>query len=61
VIGDIPPGKPISMVEKTDMFKAKTILDDMVYMQGNVPLSLLISGTSDDVKDHCLKFITGVG
>jgi len=33
----------------------------MVCMEGKVPLSLLISGTPDDVKDHCLKLIKGVG
>jgi len=35
------------------MFKARAILGDVVYRQINIPLSLLISGTPDNVKDRC--------
>lgn len=61
VIGDIPPGKAVYMFERTNMFKAKEVLGDVVCLHGNVPLSLLVTGTPDDVKDYCKKLIEKVG
>ena len=61
VIGEIPSGKAIYMFERTDMFKAKEVLGDVVCLYGNVPLSLLVTGTPDDVKDYCKKLIDVVG
>ena len=61
IIGDIPKGKAIYTFERTDMFKAKEILGDVVCLKGNVPLSLLATGTPEDVKDYCKKLIDVVG
>ncbi len=61
MIGDIPPGKAVYMFERTDMFKAKEVLGDVVCLYGNVPLTLLVTGTPDDVKDYCKKLIDKVG
>ena len=61
LIGDIPPGKAIYMIENTDIFRAKEVLGDVVCLQGNVPLSMLITGTPDDVKAYCRKLIDVVG
>jgi uroporphyrinogen-III decarboxylase len=60
-IAEIPPGKAVYMFERTDMFKAKEVLGDVVCLHGNVPLSLLVTGTPDDVKDYCKKLIDKVG
>ncbi len=43
------------------MFKAKEILGDTVCIRGNVPLSLLIGGTIEDVKKCCKKLIDVCG
>ena len=61
LIGDIPKGKAVYMFEATDIFKAKEVLGDVVCIRGNVPLSLLIAGTPDDVKTYCKKLINVVG
>jgi uroporphyrinogen-III decarboxylase len=61
LIGDIPSAKALYMFERTDMFKAKEVLGDVVCLQGNVPLSLLVGGNPDDVKDYCRKLIDVVG
>jgi uroporphyrinogen-III decarboxylase len=61
LIGDIPKGKALYMFEGTNMFKAKEVLGDVVCLQGNVPLSLLIGGNPDDVKNYCRKLIDAVG
>lgn len=61
IIGDIPKGKVVYWFERTDIFRAKEILGDTVCIRGNVPLSMLCTGTPDDVKDYCKKLIDVVG
>lgn len=61
IIKDIPAGKACYAFEATDMFKAKEILGDTVCIRGNVPLSILIAGTPDDVKAYCKKLIDVCG
>jgi len=61
IIGDIPKGTCIYHFEATDIFRAKEVLGDVVCLRGNVPLSLLWSGTRDDVEDYCKKLIDIVG
>jgi uroporphyrinogen-III decarboxylase len=61
VIRDIPKGKAIFHFEKADMRKAKEVLGDVACISGNVPLSLLISGTTDDVTAYCKELIETVG
>jgi uroporphyrinogen-III decarboxylase len=61
MIGDIPKGKVVYMFESTDIFKAKEILGDAVCIRGNVPISILMTGTPDDVRRYCKKLIDVVG
>lgn len=60
-IGDIPPGKAIYWFERTDLFEAKEILGDVVCLRGNVPTSLLNTGTPDEVDEYCKQLIRKVG
>ncbi len=61
VIKDIPPGKACYKFEATDMAKAKEVLRDTVSIRGNVPLSILVTGTPDDVRQYCRKLIDTAG
>ncbi len=61
VIRDIPKGKTLWMLDKTDMAKAKEVLGDNACILGNMPLSLLNLGTPQDVKDYAKKLIDTVG
>ena len=61
IIGDIPAGKAVYYFEQTDLFKAKEVLGDVVCLQGGVPLTMLCTGTPDDVTAHCKKLIKHVG
>ena len=61
LIGDIPRGKAVYMFEATDIFKAKEVLGDIVCFRGNVPISLLMAGTPNDVRAYCKKLIDVVG
>ncbi len=61
IIRDIPRGKAIYWFGLTDIFKAKEILGDRVCLRGNVPSSLLCTGTPQEVRDYCKKLIDVVG
>jgi uroporphyrinogen-III decarboxylase len=43
------------------MVKAKEILGNHMCLQGNVPCSLLQTGTPQDVRDYCQNLIDVVG
>jgi uroporphyrinogen-III decarboxylase len=58
---DIPKGKAVYHFENVDMAKAKDILGDVVCISGNVPNSLLATGTPEDVKAYCKKLIDVCG
>ena len=60
-IKDIPAGKAIYRFEATDMAKAKEILGDRVCIRGNVPISLLATGSPEDVRSCCKNLIDCAG
>ena len=57
IIADIPAGKAVYAFERTDIFKAKEILGDRVCIKGNVPSSLLCTGTPEQVKEATRQVI----
>jgi hypothetical protein len=61
IIKDIPAGKAIYAFEATDMVRAKEVLGGTVCLRGNVPLSILATGSPDDVRAYCKKLIDLVG
>ncbi|HXX18287.1 MAG TPA: uroporphyrinogen decarboxylase family protein [Candidatus Acidoferrum sp.] len=61
VIKDVPPGKCVYFFERTDMIKAKEALRGTVCIRGNVPASMLITGTPRDVREQCKKLFDVVG
>lgn len=60
-IKDIPAGKAMYRFEATDMRKAKDILGETVCLRGNVPISVLATGTPDDVRVCCKNLIEYAG
>ena len=61
IIADIPRGKACYAFERTDIFRAKEVLRDQVCIRGNVPLSLLSTGSPEEVKACCRRLIDTVG
>jgi uroporphyrinogen-III decarboxylase len=61
IMADVPQGKIWYWFENVDMIKAKKILGGKVCIGGNVPLSILTTGTPDQVRTYCKKLIDTVG
>jgi uroporphyrinogen-III decarboxylase len=61
IIKDIPSGKACYKFESIDMAKAREVLGDGVALRGGVPVSLLVAGTPDLVKEHVKRLIKTVG
>jgi len=61
IIRDIPKGEAIYWFENVDIYKAKEILGDTVCFRGNVPITLLCTGTAQRVKDYVKELIDVVG
>lgn len=58
---ELPKGKVLGHFDATDLFKAKEVLKDHMCIMGNVPSSLLCTGTPRNVQDYCKKLIDVVG
>jgi hypothetical protein len=61
VIKDLPKGAVIWQFDQTDMAKAKKALGANACIAGNVPTSLLVTGTPVAVKEYCRKLIENCG
>jgi len=61
IISELPKASVIWWFDKTDMARAKSILGSTVCIAGNVPGSLLCTGTPGDVKKYCQKIIKTCG
>jgi uroporphyrinogen-III decarboxylase len=56
-IGDFPKGWVTWMFDKTDMAKAKKMIGAKCCIAGNVPASIVITGTPKQVKQECRRLI----
>lgn len=61
IIKELPKGKVIWYFDQTDMTNAKEVLGKTACLQGNVPTSLICTGTPVDVKAYCKKLIETAG
>ncbi len=61
VIADIPPGKTVYWFERTNLVRAKEVLSRIACLRGNVPSSMLTTGTPEDVDVFCRNLIERVG
>jgi uroporphyrinogen-III decarboxylase len=60
-ICDLPKGKTIWLFDHTDMARAKETIGKVSCIAGNVPMSILCTGTPDEVKDYGKKLIKQAG
>jgi hypothetical protein len=60
-VNEFPKGSVCWYFDKTDMDKAKKILGNKCAIQGNLPSSLIVTGTPEATKEYCRKLIEGCG
>ncbi len=61
IVKDLPKGWVSWLFDQTDMKRAKQVLGDNNCIMGNVPSSIMISGTPQDVMDCCRDLIEKCG
>jgi hypothetical protein len=61
IVSDLPKSKVIWRLDATDMARAKEILGDKACLFGNVPASIISTGTPDSVKAYCKQLIDVAG
>jgi uroporphyrinogen-III decarboxylase len=57
VVKELPKGWVLWQFDQTDMARAKKVLGDTACISGNVPTSLMCTGTAQDVKACCRDLI----
>jgi len=57
IIKDMPKGKVLWYFEVMDMGRAKKVLGNRACIAGNLPVSVLCTGTPQEVKEGCRKLI----
>ncbi len=58
---DLPKGKTVWLFDQSDMARAKETIGKVACLQGNMPLSLLHAGTTEQVAEHTRKLIDMAG
>jgi uroporphyrinogen-III decarboxylase len=57
IIRDMPRSSMVWWFEHMDMARAKEVLGDTACIAGNVPVTVLCTGTPREVKEHCRRLI----
>jgi uroporphyrinogen-III decarboxylase len=58
---DFPRGSVHWQLDRTDMARAKRLFGGKFSMEGNVPTSLIATGTPQEVREHCRRLIETCG
>jgi uroporphyrinogen-III decarboxylase len=61
IIKEMPRGKVIWYFEAMDMARAKEVLGSNACIAGNLPVSILCTGTPQEVREGCRKLIGDCG
>lgn len=58
---EFPRGRTVGLFDRTDVFRAKQVLGDTMCIAGNMPVTLLHTGTPAEIKDYARRLIDIVG
>jgi hypothetical protein len=61
LIKDLPQATTIWHFDQTNMYRAKEVLGGTACIAGNIPSSLLYTGTPEIIKENCFQLIEGCG
>jgi len=60
-LAELPKGKTVGWFQSSDIFKVKEVLGDTMCILGGMPVSMLIGGTVEQVREHTKKVCQIVG
>jgi len=60
-IQELPPASTLWFFDQTDMARAKELLGDTCCLMGNVPITMISTGTAEQVKAYCRDLIETCG
>jgi uroporphyrinogen-III decarboxylase len=60
-VNEFPKGAVSWYFDRTNMSRAKRLLGDRCCLRGNVPSSLVVTGSPEDVKEYCRQLIEDCG
>ncbi len=58
---ELPKGKTVGWFDRTDLFKAKKVIGDTMCICGGMPISILSTGTAEQVENYAKRLIDEVG
>lgn len=61
IVKDLPKASVIWHFDQTDIKKAKEILGSTACIMGNIPISMMVTGTPSAIKAHCKTLIETAG
>jgi hypothetical protein len=61
MISDLPKGKVVWWFDRTDMARAKATVGQVSCIAGNVPMSLMCTGTPDQITSYCSELMETAG
>ncbi len=60
-LAKLPPGRIMGIFDRSDLFKAKKTIGEVMCIAGDMPLSLLQTGTAEQVREYARRLIDEVG
>ncbi|NLA75471.1 MAG: hypothetical protein GX846_08410, partial [Deltaproteobacteria bacterium] len=61
IVKELPKASVIWHFDQTEIKRAKDILGSSACIMGNIPISMMVTGSPSDVKTHCRKLIETAG
>jgi uroporphyrinogen-III decarboxylase len=61
ILADVPPGKVCYHFEQVDYVKAKEVLKGIACIRGGIPITLMVTGRPEEVRERAREMIKVVG
>ena len=60
-LSELPAGKILGVFERTDLLKAKEVLKDKMCFTGGMPISLIQTGTPNEIREYTKRSVETLG
>ena len=60
-LAKLPPGKTVGLFQRSDIFKVKEVLGNVMCIVGGMPVSMLIGSNPEEVRDYTRRICEVIG